>query len=715
MVLDIPAYPAQVIDFSNITPEKGFNPTTLPTETARGALFAPLSPTCSQQSIAVVTGDVLYPRPIVSDYYNLYKDGARAANAAVEFRGYGVGDGATGYLGANSSIASAEIARACAVADALVVEVDFPSGSPGYVEMDKAINDCLDKDPEFPIFSTISDNYHNDRLYAYIGPEDYLQGEACARGLLFTSPFDFTSKKEGMDALSGRGSPPSEPIQNFARRCPDNVCTVLSEEQLRASRGGRAQLLAGLEDYLARHNASVKYISPNQTEMAQLYTPGRTTIDPFKPGGELTSRDTQTATALRCFSKLTLPCWTGAAAMERWAPPHDAFLIVVDSFMRGWRTNSKTLYCGFSLFGHTEDEWQIGADPFREGMTAVDSAAAAARLRSQGGQWLSSKGNSMAQSQVLSSSQIGLGPSRGGAERRTLGAWGAILAYYEESAYDHFMADNGFTNKRVVLAKRRARGLLSPGSSAPTWLGSEDSVVLFTDETTGYCLLSFRGSDDKINDLWNDITRGYADDGVLVRRKPEVAQICESMSASAALDFYSENCNASCAPHAPEAILAGICGTDLTSEYEVLGDFANAAYDFGGSELKISLGVSYEWNHLFHEMHSAFQKDGRPWGVLTDECTGYLDVSGHSLGGALAYVFAALANEAGQTEPVFGRYVDKVHGFAAIPAAGTSLRNGQSEDGCFAGGMYYTEACAKASTNSLWCTEFVDFAVTLNL
>ena len=94
---------------------------------------------------------------------------------------------------------------------------------------------------------------------------------------------------------------------------------------------------------------------------------------------------------------------------------------------------------------------------------------------------------------------------------------------------------------------------------------------------------------------------------------------------------------------------------------------------------------------------------------------GHLDVSGHSLGGALAYVFAALANEAGQTEPVFGRYVDKVHGFAAIPAAGTSLRNGQSEDGCFAGGMYYTEACAKASTNSLWCTEFVDFAVTLNL
>ena len=55
-------------------------------------------------------------------------------------------------------------------------------------------------------------------------------------------------------------------------------------------------------------------------------------------------------------------------------------------------------------------------------------------------------------------------------------------------------------------------------------------------------------------------------------------------------------------------------------------------------------------------MHYAFQKDGSPWGVLTDECTDYLDVSGHLLGGALAYGFAApLANEAGQTEPVFGR------------------------------------------------------------
>ena len=46
MVLDIPAYPAQVVDFSNITPEKDFNPTALPTETetARGALFAPFNP-----------------------------------------------------------------------------------------------------------------------------------------------------------------------------------------------------------------------------------------------------------------------------------------------------------------------------------------------------------------------------------------------------------------------------------------------------------------------------------------------------------------------------------------------------------------------------------------------------------------------------------------------------------------------------------------------
>ena len=77
MVLDIPAYPAQVVDFSNITPEKDFNPTALPTETetARGALFAPFNPAPDPVADPVVAQNEVIATSGCTDWDSCFANG----------------------------------------------------------------------------------------------------------------------------------------------------------------------------------------------------------------------------------------------------------------------------------------------------------------------------------------------------------------------------------------------------------------------------------------------------------------------------------------------------------------------------------------------------------------------------------------------------------------------------------------------------------------
>jgi hypothetical protein len=74
-------------------------------------------------------------------------------------------------------------------------------------------------------------------------------------------------------------------------------------------------------------------------------------------------------------------------------------------------------------------------------------------------------------------------------------------------------------------------------------------------------------------------------------------------------------------------------------------------------------------------------------------CPGRLHVAGHSMGGAMAAMFAYLANL--NSDPLdMKKPVSMVFLFVAMPPAEKSLTNDQSSDGCFTGVSYYTRALA---------------------
>merc|ERR1711971_214495 len=74
--------------------------------------------------------------------------------------------------------------------------------------------------------------------------------------------------------------------------------------------------------------------------------------------------------------------------------------------------------------------------------------------------------------------------------------------------------------------------------------------------------------------------------------------------------------------------------------------------------------------------------------VVEDSCKSSFVVVGHSLGGALGQLFAAIVNRRG--DPLsWPRKVDALYVFGSTPIARTRLRNDQSADGCFRGKSYY--------------------------
>jgi hypothetical protein len=74
-------------------------------------------------------------------------------------------------------------------------------------------------------------------------------------------------------------------------------------------------------------------------------------------------------------------------------------------------------------------------------------------------------------------------------------------------------------------------------------------------------------------------------------------------------------------------------------------------------------------------------------------CPGALHVTGHSVGGGVAAMFAYLANKKGDPMGI-EKVVSKVFTYGSNPAANFSLSNDQSTDGCFEGSNYYTRAPA---------------------
>lgn len=90
-------------------------------------------------------------------------------------------------------------------------------------------------------------------------------------------------------------------------------------------------------------------------------------------------------------------------------------------------------------------------------------------------------------------------------------------------------------------------------------------------------------------------------------------------------------------------------------------------------------------------------------GSLADfagSCPGSLSVSGHSMGGGMAAIFAYLANL--PSDPLsMGKHVSQTFLFGANPPATTKLENAQSEDGCFEGASYYARTTSVPGFSAL--------------
>lgn len=102
-------------------------------------------------------------------------------------------------------------------------------------------------------------------------------------------------------------------------------------------------------------------------------------------------------------------------------------------------------------------------------------------------------------------------------------------------------------------------------------------------------------------------------------------------------------------------------------------------------KMKLNYGVMVEWNHMVAKLTAS-----KAFKVMKETCPKPLVVVGHSLGAALAQMFAVMANYIG--DPLnMALTVDAIYAFGAVPIgeqSGGEPRNQKSADGCFKGGVY---------------------------
>merc|ERR1719161_800602 len=115
--------------------------------------------------------------------------------------------------------------------------------------------------------------------------------------------------------------------------------------------------------------------------------------------------------------------------------------------------------------------------------------------------------------------------------------------------------------------------------------------------------------------------------------------------------------------------------------------------DFGNNEQTVPVtayglsgvygGVNAEFTAIWNKM-----KATNGTRLLQTTCTKSLTVSGHSLGGAAAQLFAVLINKIG--DPLeLGLTVNRFYGFGTMPVGLTEFKDDKSLDGCFTGGLYF--------------------------
>ncbi len=100
-------------------------------------------------------------------------------------------------VGYDSTAAAEALEKACSSSDAVVVTVPYASGTEDYDIMDDAINGCI-FDHAKPVFTTNTDTYHNDDVYAYFGSSNYDMGVKCALAVLFPDDVDIISGRKSL-------------------------------------------------------------------------------------------------------------------------------------------------------------------------------------------------------------------------------------------------------------------------------------------------------------------------------------------------------------------------------------------------------------------------------------------------------------------------------------------------------------------------------------
>jgi len=98
-------------------------------------------------------------------------------------------------VGYDAKAAVETLEEACKSSDAVVITVPYANGTKEYSIMDQAINRCISSGK--PLFTTNTDTYHNEKVYAYVGSSNYHMGTQCAKSILFPDDPDvITNRKE---------------------------------------------------------------------------------------------------------------------------------------------------------------------------------------------------------------------------------------------------------------------------------------------------------------------------------------------------------------------------------------------------------------------------------------------------------------------------------------------------------------------------------------